>query len=151
MHRELRNLKKIQLRPLPLNTFSLRLLKTFKHFDFTLRKDSFKTQVNLFLRGKYQDFFRKIPKISYKVRPLIIAKKKKNLSKAKKARAQWGNFLNFLLYFLFETQYYIILIRAINIEPLGKSVMYHFTLCEELRYLSVQKVKNWFFFVIIWP
>ena len=43
--------------------FFPRLLKTFKHFDFTLRKDSFKTLVNLFFEGKCQDFFKQISKI----------------------------------------------------------------------------------------
>jgi hypothetical protein len=47
-------------------TFKPRLLKTFKHFDFTLRKDSFKTQVNLFLRGNIKIFLNRFPKFDIK-------------------------------------------------------------------------------------
>ena len=67
--------------------FFPRLLKTFKHFDFTLRKDSFKTQVNLFLRENIKIFSNKFPKFDIKY-SAYYRKKKKNLSKAKRARAK---------------------------------------------------------------
>jgi hypothetical protein len=57
--------------------FFPRLLKTFKHLDLTLRMDSFKTQVNLFLREKVKIFFKQIPKIWYKVFRLLSQKKEK--------------------------------------------------------------------------
>ena len=72
--------------------FFPRLLKTFKHFDFTLRKDSFKTQVNLYLRENIKLFLNKFPKFDIKY-SAYYRKKKKNLSKAKKARAKWGKFV----------------------------------------------------------
>jgi hypothetical protein len=64
-----------------------RLLNTFKHFNFTLRKDSFQNPSEPFFEGKFQDFFEQIPKILYIVFRLLSQKKKKNLSKSKKARA----------------------------------------------------------------
>jgi hypothetical protein len=67
--------------------FFPRLLKTFKHFDFTLRKDSFKTQVNLFLKENIKIFLNKFPKFDIKYFA-YYRKKKKNLSKAKRARAK---------------------------------------------------------------
>ena len=67
--------------------FFPRLLKTFKHFDYTLRKDSFKTQVNLYLRENIKLFLNKFPKFDIKY-SAYYRKKKKNLSKAKKARAK---------------------------------------------------------------
>jgi hypothetical protein len=67
--------------------FFPRLLKTFNHFDFTLRKDSFKTQVNLFLRENIKIFSNKFPKFDIKY-SAYYRKKKKNLSKAKRARAK---------------------------------------------------------------
>ena len=67
--------------------FFPRLPKTFKHFDFTLRKDSFKTQVNLFLRENVRIFSIKFPKFDKKF-SAYYRKKKKNVFKAKKARAK---------------------------------------------------------------
>ena len=67
--------------------FFPRLLKTFKHFDYTLRKDSFKTQVNLYLSENIKLFLNKFPKFDIKY-SAYYRKKKKNLSKAKKARAK---------------------------------------------------------------
>jgi hypothetical protein len=46
--------------------FFPRLLKTFKHFDFTPRKNSFKTQVNHFLRENIKIFLNKFPKFDIK-------------------------------------------------------------------------------------
>ena len=63
--------------------FFPRLLKTFKHFDFTLRKDSFKTQVNLYLRENIKLFLNKFPKFDTKY-SAYYHKKKKNLSKLKR-------------------------------------------------------------------
>ncbi len=92
--------------------FFPRLLKTFKHFDFTLRKDSFKTQVSHFLRENVKIFLNKFPKFNIKF-SAYYRKKKKNLSKAKKARAKWGNlFKNFKTtfnLFIFQTAYYLFL------------------------------------------
>jgi hypothetical protein len=77
----------LNLRPLPIKHFFPRLLKTFKHFDFTLRKDSFKTQVNLFLRENIKIFLKKFPKFDIKY-SAYYRKKREKLSKAKKARAK---------------------------------------------------------------
>jgi hypothetical protein len=96
--------------------FFPRLLKTFKHFDFTLRKDSFKTQVNLFLSENIKIFLNKFPKFDIKF-SAYYREKKKNLSKAKKARAKWGNLFKnfkttfnlFIFQILFQTVYYLFL------------------------------------------
>ncbi len=55
-------------------------------------KDSFKTQVNLYLRENIKLFLIKFPKFDIKY-SAYYRKKKKNLSKAKKARAKWGKFV----------------------------------------------------------
>jgi hypothetical protein len=65
---------------LTLKHFFPRLLKTFKHFDFTLRKD-------LFLRENIKIFLNKFPKFDIKY-SAYYRKKKKNLSKAKRVRAK---------------------------------------------------------------
>jgi hypothetical protein len=42
--------------------FFPKLLSTFKRFDFSLRKDSFKTQVNLDMKESLKTFLEKFPK-----------------------------------------------------------------------------------------
>ena len=58
MQNQLRNLKKIQLRPLSLNTISL------KAFRLYAKEGLLQIASEPFSEGKYQDFFRQIPKIS---------------------------------------------------------------------------------------
>jgi len=43
--------------------FFPKLLSTFKSFDFSLRKDSFRTQVNLDLKESLKSFLEKFPKL----------------------------------------------------------------------------------------
>ena len=57
--------------------FFPKLLNTFKHFDFFVRKDSFKTQVNLYLNGNLKKFLDKFPKFDIKYTAFFRKKKKK--------------------------------------------------------------------------
>ena len=56
--------------------FFPKLLNTFKNFDFSLRKDSFKTQVNLNLKDCLKTFLEKFPKFDIKYSAFFRKKKK---------------------------------------------------------------------------
>ena len=62
--------------------FFPKLLSTFKRFDFSLRKDSFKTQVNLDLEESLKTFLEKFPKFDIKYSAFF--RKKKKLIKSKR-------------------------------------------------------------------
>ena len=63
--------------------FFSKLLNTFKHFDFFVKKDSFKTQINLNLNENLKKFLDKFPKFDIKY-TAFFRKKKKNLGKIKR-------------------------------------------------------------------
>jgi hypothetical protein len=67
---------------LTFNYFFPKLLSTFKSFDFSLRKDSFKTQVNLDLKESLKTFLEKFPKFDIKYSAFF--RKKKKLIKSKR-------------------------------------------------------------------
>jgi hypothetical protein len=67
-----------------LSFFKSPLLSTFKSFDFSLRKDSFKTQVNLDLKESLKTFLEKFPKFDIKYSAFF--RKKKKLIKSKRSK-----------------------------------------------------------------
>jgi hypothetical protein len=66
--------------------FFPKLLSTFKSFDFSLRKDSFKTQVNLDLKESLKTFLEKFPKFDIKYSTFFRKKKKLRKSKRNKRK-----------------------------------------------------------------
>ena len=62
-----------------LKRFFPKSLNTFKNFDFTLRKDSFKTQVNLNLKDFLKTFLEKFPKFDIKYSAFFLKKKKSRI------------------------------------------------------------------------
>ncbi len=62
--------------------FFSKFLRTFKSFDFSLRKDSFRTQINLELKENLKTFPEKFPKFDIKYSAFF--RKKKKLIKPKR-------------------------------------------------------------------
>jgi hypothetical protein len=62
--------------------FFPKLLRAFKSLDFSLRKDSFRTQINLELKENLKTFLEKFPKFDIKYSAFF--RKKKKLIKPKR-------------------------------------------------------------------
>jgi len=58
--------------------FFPKLLRNFKSLDFSLRRDLFRAQINLELKGKSKNLSWKIPKIRYKILGFFSQKEKTN-------------------------------------------------------------------------
>ena len=63
------------------------LLSTFKSLDFSLRRDSFRAQINLELKENLKTFLEKFPKFDIKYSAFF--RKKKKLIKSKRNKRKW--------------------------------------------------------------
>ena len=67
--------------------FFPKLLKSCKHLDFAVSKDSFSTQINLNLNDNLKIFLAKFPKFDIKY-SAFFRKKKKKMGKSKRNKAK---------------------------------------------------------------